>query len=200
MSTQRRAGEAAEDAGEAASSADSGLLATAAPPEVGTAAGVSHSVLEGYTLALSSRAHSNVSVYSLPCETACHDQTHLTCRKCLASSFFALSTFYDHSTQHDHCTGQTTCTATKHSISRPSKCSILAAGACLAERGAAAASLTALAAELGRARDDLRAMLPTVEAAAAEVFFCDTLATAGKTPWRLRHLITSFSACFDMHE
>ena len=44
----------------------------------------------------------------------------------------------------------------------------------------------ALAAELGRARDDLRAMLPAADAAAAGVFFCDTLAAAGKAPRRLR--------------
>ncbi len=89
-------------------------------------------------------------------------------------------------TQHNNCTPQTTCSATKHSVSRPSKCSTLTAGACLAERGAAAASLTAVAAELGRARDDLRAMLPAAEAAAAGVFFCDSLAAAGKAPRRLR--------------
>ncbi len=53
MSTQRpqRAGESAEDAGEAAASAESGLLASAAPSELSTAAGAPHSLFEGCTTA-----------------------------------------------------------------------------------------------------------------------------------------------------
>ncbi len=57
MSTQRpqRAGEIAEDAGEAAASAELGLLASAAPSELSPAAGVPRSIFEGYTPAYSAK-------------------------------------------------------------------------------------------------------------------------------------------------
>lgn len=61
----------------------------------------------------------------------------------------------------------------------------------LAESGAAAASLTALAAELGRAQGDLAALLPAAEAAAADVFFRKTLAAAG--------LPLPFRPCMDIN-
>ena len=60
----------------------------------------------------------------------------------------------------------------------------------LAKHGAAAASLQALAAELGRARTNLAALLPAAEGAAADELLAETLAAAGASSviWQPRFI------------